>query len=44
MKQKVAFMLLVISFWCASAIQAQTGNQITGKVVDASGEIGRAHV
>ena len=39
MKQKVAFMLLVISFWCASAIQAQTGNQITGKVVDASGEL-----
>ena len=39
MKQKVAFMLLVISFWCASAIQAQTGSQITGKVVDASGEL-----
>lgn len=37
MKQKVAFMLLVISFWCASAIQAQTGSQITGKVVEPPG-------
>ena len=39
MKQKVAFMLLVISFWCTSIIQAQTGSQITGKVVDATGEL-----
>ena len=39
MKQKVTLMLLAIFLCCVLAIQAQTGSQITGKVIDAMGEL-----
>lgn len=39
MKQKVALMLLSTLFCCMFGVQAQTGGQITGKVVDAMGEL-----
>lgn len=39
MKQKVIFILLVAFLCCAQGIQAQSGGQVTGKVVDAMGEL-----
>lgn len=39
MKQKVTLMLLTAFLCCVLGIQAQTGNQVTGKVIDAMGEL-----
>lgn len=39
MKQKVTLILLVALLCSAFRVQAQTGNQVTGKVVDAMGEL-----
>ncbi len=39
MKQKVTFMLLAMLFCCVLGIHAQTGGQVSGKVVDAMGEL-----
>lgn len=39
MKQKVTLMLLAIFLCCVLTVQAQTGSQVTGKVVDAMGEL-----
>lgn len=39
MKQKLILFLLFISCFCLSEGIAQTGNQITGKVTDSSGEL-----
>lgn len=38
MRPKVILNLLFILF-CCTAVQAQTGRQITGKVIDAMGEL-----
>ena len=39
MKQKVTLMLLATFLCCVLGVQAQTGSQVTGKVVDAMGEL-----
>ena len=39
MRQKVTFMLLAMLFCCVLGIHAQTGGQVSGKVVDAMGEL-----
>lgn len=39
MKQKVTLILLVVFLCCAQGVQAQTGGQVTGKVVDTMGEL-----
>ena len=39
MKQKVTLMLLATFLCCVLGVQAQTGSQITGKVIDAMGEL-----
>ena len=39
MKQKVTLMLLTTFLCCVLGVQAQTGGQVTGKVVDAMGEL-----
>ena len=39
MRQKVTFMLLAILCCCVFALHAQTGGQISGKVIDAMGEL-----
>lgn len=39
MKQKVNLVLLAAFFCLVSIVQAQTGSQVTGKVVDAMGEV-----
>lgn len=39
MKQKVTLMLLATFLCCVLGIQAQTGSQVTGKVIDAMGEV-----
>lgn len=39
MKQKVTLMLLATFLCCVLGVQAQTGGQVTGKVVDAMGEV-----
>ena len=39
MKQKVTLILLATFLCCVLGVQAQTGSQVTGKVVDAMGEL-----
>lgn len=39
MKQKVTLILLVVFLCCTQGVQAQTGGQVTGKVVDTMGEL-----
>lgn len=39
MKQKVTLILLATFLCCVIGVQAQTGSQVTGKVVDAMGEL-----
>ena len=39
MKQKVTLMLLATFLCCVLGVQAQTGSQVTGKGVDAMGEL-----
>ena len=39
MKQKVTLMLLAMFLFCALGVKAQNGSQVTGKVIDAMGEL-----